>query len=146
MSADKPPLLFRPVMGSLRPANKFAEEAVKALMGTVVVKITRATANQRRRGYYWTLLAVAAQVLQDRDGQAWDAELLHGELKRALKLGVTLTTPSGREVFKPRSTSDAAMSEPDRARWLDRVSNALGQWTGVPAADLMQEAREREAA
>ena len=37
------------------------------------------------------------------------------------------------------------MSEPERARWLDRVSNALSQWTGVPAEDLMREAREQDA-
>lgn len=144
--SDKPPLIFRPVLGSLRPANRFADEAVKSISGPVVVKITKATANQRRRGYYWVLLGVAAQVLQDRDGQPWDAELLHEEMKEALGLGRYLTTPSGRKVFKPRSTSDASMTEPERARWLDRVSNALGQWTGIPAEDLMREAREQEAA
>ncbi len=143
--SDQPPLFFRPVLGSLRPANQFAEETMKVINGPVVVKITKATANQRRRGYYWVLLGVAAHVLQDRDGQPWDAELLHRELKIALKLGIELETPSGRKVFKPRSTSDAKMSEPDRARWLDRVSNALSQWTGVPAEDLMREARERNA-
>lgn len=146
MSADSPPLIFKPVLGSLRPANPFAADAVKAIDGPVVVKITKATANQRRRGYYWVLLAVAAEVLSDQDGQAWDAEVLHRELKVALKLGVELTTKSGRKVFKPGSTSDAKMTEPDRARWLDRVSNALGQWTGVPAEDLMREARERDQA
>jgi hypothetical protein len=142
---DSPPLIFAPVLGSLRPANKFAEETVKAISGPVVVKISKATANQRRRGYYWVLLGVAAEVLQDRDGQPWDAELLHRELKIALGLGEILVTPSGRQVFKARSTSDAKMTEPQRAHWLDRVSNTLSQWTGVPAADLMQEARERDA-
>jgi hypothetical protein len=143
--AETAPLFFRPVLGALRPANKPAEEALKAVSGVVTVKLGKVTRNQRRRGYYWVLLSVAAEVLQDRDGQPWDAELLHDELKRALKLGVTLKTRSGREVFKPQSTSDAKMSEPERARWLDRVSNALSQWTEVPAADLMREARDRDA-
>lgn len=142
--AETPPLFFRPVLGSLRPANKAAEDAMKAVQGTVTVKLGKVTRNQRRRGYYWVLLGVAAEVLQDRDGQPWDAELLHSELKTALGLGDVLVTPSGRQVFKPRSTSDAKMTEPERVRWLDRVSNALGQWTGVPAADLMREARERD--
>ena len=142
--AEQPPLFFRAVLGSLRPANKAAEDAMKAVSGTVTVKLGKVTRNQRRRGYYWVLLAVAAQVLQDRDGQPWDAELLHEELKRALRLGIELKTPSGRKVFKPRSTSDAKMTEPERAHWLDRVSNALSQWTGVPSADLMREARERD--
>ena len=145
MSADQPPLFFRPVLGSLRPASKAAEDAMKAVTGTVTVKLGKVTRNQRRRGYYWVLLATAAEVLQDRDGQPWDAELLHAELKRALRLGTILTTPSGREVFKPASTADAKMSEQDRARWLDRVSNALSQWTGVPTGDLMREAKERDA-
>jgi len=142
--ADSPPLFFKPVLGSLRPANKAAEDAMKAVQGTVTVKLGKVTRNQRRRGYYWTLLGVAAEVLQDRDGQPWDAELLHFELKLALALGDILVTPSGRQVFKPRSTSDAKMTEPERAHWLDRVSNALGQWTGVPAEDLMRETRERD--
>jgi len=53
------------------------------------------------------------------DGSNWrsvDAELLHYEAKRALKLGKHLYTPSGREIFKPASTADRAMDESERAR------------------------------
>lgn len=142
--ADQPPLIFKPVLGSLRPANKFADDALKAIAGPVVVKITKATRNQKRRSYYWVLLDIGAEVLQDRTDSPWDAESLHDHLKRRLRLGEPLKNTEGEEVgFKPRSTADAKMSEPERARWLDRVSNALEQWTEVPAADLVREAKER---
>ena len=143
--ADTPPLFFTKVLGSLRPANPAAHDALKAITGTVKVKITKATANQRRRGMYWLTLAVAAEVLADKTGDPWDAELLHKELKIVLKLGETFTTPSGREVFKPASTADAKMSEPERARWTDRTMAVLSTWCGVPVADLLTEARVRDA-
>ncbi len=142
--ADSPPLFFTKVLGSLRPSNPAAHEALKAITGTVKVKITKATANQRRRGFYWVALAVAAEVLADKTGDPWDAELLHKELKIVLKLGETFTTPSGREVFKPASTADAKMSEPERARWTDRCMNVLSVWTGVPVQTLLDEAKGRE--
>lgn len=139
--ADAPPLLFTKVMGGLRPANAAATEALKGVQGTCRVRITRVTANQQRRAYYWVMLAVAAQSLQDATDMPWDAELLHDELKRRLQLGEEWKTPSGVTVFKPRSTSDKAMSEPDRARWTDRCANVLSVWLGVPVATLMDEAR-----
>lgn len=144
--SEQPPLFFKPVLGSLRPANQAAEDAMKAVSGVVTVKLGKVTRNQRRRGYYWVLLGVAAQVLQDKTDSPWDAESLHDILKRRLRLGTPLRNSGGDEIgFKPRSTSDAKMSEPERARWLNRVSQALSHWTGVPAEDLMREARERDA-
>jgi len=108
------------------------------------VRITRMTANQRRRGYYWLMIALAARVMKDQTNEPWDAELLHYEVKKALKLGREMHTPSGRIVFKPASTSDRAMDESERARWVDRVGNALATWLGMPVEDFMQEARDIE--
>lgn len=144
--SEKPPLLFKKQFGKLVPANQAATNAVSAISGenVVRVRITRMTANQRRRAFYFVMLDVAADALTDRTGNPWDAELLHGEMKRLLKLGDTWTTPSGREVFKPRSTSDKAMSEPDRARWLDRCAHVLSTWLQVPVETLMDEARARD--
>lgn len=145
--ANKPPLIFAKHMGALRPVNRAAIDMLNALEPGkhVKAKITSMTRNQRRRGFYWVMLTVAAEVLSDRTNDPWDAELLHLELKKVLKLGVTFTTPSGREVFKPASTADGNMGEAERAHWTNRCANVLSHWVGVPIHDLMDEVRSRAA-
>lgn len=143
MAADTPPLIFRVEFGRLAPANTYAREAMKALAGDVRVEIKRSGANERRRGFYWVMLDVAAEALTDRTGFAFDQELLHNELKRRLELGETFTSPNGSTFFKPRSTRNRAMTEPERARWTDRCANVLSHWLDVPIADLMDETRRR---
>lgn len=143
---DTPPLLFEARFGTLHPANSAAREAVKACVGQVRIEIKRTGANERRRGFYWTMLDVAAVALTDATGFVWDQETLHNELKRRLELGETFTTPSGHRVFKPKSTSNRAMTEPERARWTDRCANVLSHWIGCEIAQLMDETRRREAA
>jgi hypothetical protein len=147
MAKDDPPLFMVKEFGNvLKPRNEYADKALGALaVGTEVkIKFTRVTANQRRRGFYWCMLNVAAEVLRDSTDQPWDEEVLHDELKRMLRLGTVLTTPSGREIFKPQSTSDRAMSEPERARWTDRCATALSTMLQVPITTLMDEARRRD--
>lgn len=145
MANDTPPLICEQVLGSLRPVNKAAQDAFRAINGRCVVKITRMTRNQRRRGFYWTLLDVVAEVLRDRTDTPWDAETLHDELRRRLRLydGPPLKTPSGREVYRLKSTSDRAMNEVDRARWTDRVVSYCEGLTGVEAKTLIDEVRAR---
>lgn len=144
--ADAPPLLFEPRFGALHPVNSAAREAVKNCVGQVRVEIKRTGANERRRGFYWVMLDVAAQALTDATGFPWDQETLHNELKRRLELGDTFTTPSGHRVFKPKSTSNRAMTEPERARWTDRCANILSHWLGCEINELMDETRRRDAA
>lgn len=145
--SDKPPLLFRVEFGRLAPVNSAAREAIKAIAGgDVRIEIKRTRANERRRGFYWTMLDVASEAMTDRTGFPFDQELLHRTLKEKLGLGETFTTPSGHTIFKPQSTSNRAMTEPDRARWTDRCANVLSHWLEVPVSDLMDEARRREAA
>jgi hypothetical protein len=143
VSSDSPPLLFAPRFGALHPVNSAAREAVKALTGECRVEIKRSGANERRRGFYWVMLDVAAEALTDATGFHWDQELLHDELKRRLELGETFTTPSGHKVFKKRSTSNRAMTEPERARWTDRCANILSHWLKCEVTELMDEARRR---
>lgn len=141
--AEAPPLIFRSEFGRLAPANSAAREAMKALTGECRIEIKRSGANERRRGFYFVMLDVAAEALTDATGFAWDQGLLHNELKRRLELGETFTTPGGHKVFKARSTSNRAMTEPERARWIDRCANVLSHWLGVPMADLIDEAKRR---
>ncbi len=143
MSDDAPLIFERTGIGTLRPVNGAAVTAVRGITGRVKAKLTGMNRNQRRRAFYWVMLDVAAEVLTDKTGNPWDAELLHGTLKEALDLGDTWTTPSGRKVFKPRSTSDKAMNEVERTQWLERCKRALSIWCEVPVDDLMAEAKAR---
>lgn len=145
MSAEKPPLLFTVRFGALHPVNTAAREAVKAIpAGDVRVEIKRTRANERRRGFYWTMLDVAAEALTDRTGFPFDQELLHASLKDKLGLGDEFYSPNGTRFFKAKSTSNRTMTEPERARWTDRCANVLSHWLQVPITDLMDEARRRD--
>lgn len=139
--SDKPPLIFEVRFGALHPCSTAAQEALRACTGRVRVEIKRTTANQRRRGFYWVMLDVAAQALTDQTGFFWDSKLLHTELKRRLELGETFTMPSGKKVFKPKSTSNVAMREPERADWTDRCAKFLSHEIGCEVEELMDEAR-----
>lgn len=141
--ADTAPIICEQVFGTLRPANAYSAEALKAIQGKCVVKVTRMTRNQKRRAWYWIMLDVVAEQLADSTGTPWDAETLHDDLRQRLKLGTTLLTPGGREVFKPTSTSDRAMSEIERARWTDRVATYLSRQVGVEVHQLIDEVRSR---
>lgn len=142
--SDKPPLLFEARFGALHPTNTAAREAMKAIPGGQVrVEIKRTRANEARRGFYWTMLDVAAEAMTDKTSFPFDQELLHNTLKEKLQLGETFTTPSGHTIFKPRSTSNRAMTEPERARWTDRCANVLSHWLGCEIGELMDEARRR---
>lgn len=141
---EKPPLLGKVLLGRMVPMNVAASDALKAVAGkTVRFSLHRYGANERRRGFYWTMLNVAAGALTDATGFHWDQELLHNELKRRLELGETYTTPSGHTVFKPQSTSNAAMNETERARWTDRCAALLSSWLGVEMQQLLEESTAR---
>jgi translation elongation factor EF-1beta len=106
--------------------------------------VKKTGANDRRRGFYWVMLDVAADALTDGTDSPWDAESLHIELKRKLRLGTPLLNKKGEEVgFKLKSTSNRAMPEPERARWTDRCANVLSHWIGCEVTELMNEARAR---
>lgn len=143
--SDSPPLLCSERFGTLVPVNGPARDAIKALKGLQCrIEIKRSGANQRRRGFYWVMLDVAADALTDSTGSPWDAESLHGELKRKLRLGTPLLNHKGEEVgFKPKSTSNRAMAEPERSRWTDRCAHVLSHWLGCEISELMDEARRR---
>lgn len=145
MSAEKPPLMFEARFGALHPINTAAREAVKAIpTGPVRIEIKRTRANERRRGFYWIMLDVAAEAMTDSTGFPFDQELLHQTIKQKLGLGQTYTTPSGHTIFKAQSTSNRAMTEPERARWTDRCANVLSHWLGCEISELMDEARRRD--
>lgn len=144
--AEQAPLLFQRRFNTLIPANQAAENALKAVEGRCQVVLKKYGANERRRGLYWALLGVGAEALTDATDFPFDANLLHETLKRKLGLGETYTTPSGDTIFKPRSTSNRAMTEQERSQWTDRCIAVLSQWIGCDPKDLLREATERNAA
>lgn len=140
--ADTAPLIFRRVLGSLRPVGKAAEDALAALDdGAVRVRITRTAGNVRRNALYWACLGVAAPMLSERiEGDAIDVEMLHRILKDRRGLVRTITLPSGDTIKDYDSISFAKMAEPERAAFVDWALNTLSKWLGCDVTDLRREA------
>lgn len=139
---DRPPLIFRKVLGSLRPVGRAAEEAVAALDdGAVRVRITRTAGNVRRNALYWACLGVAAPMLSEKiDGDAIDVEMLHRILKDRRGLVRIITLPSGDTIKDYDSTSFAKMPENERAAFVDWALHTLSKWLGCDVTDLRREA------
>jgi len=140
--SEKPPLIFRRVLGSLRPVGRAAEEALAALDdGAVRIRITRTAGNVRRNALYWAILGVAAPVLSERiEGDAIDVEMLHRILKDRRGLVRVITLPSGDTIKDYDSISFAKMAEPERAAFVDWALNTLSKWLGCDVTDLRREA------
>lgn len=145
--ADEPPLIFRKVLGSLRPANRAAEEALAAIDDKPVrVRMTRTSGNVRRNGLYWACLGVAAPMLSERiEGDALNAEMLHRILKDRAGLVRVITLPSGDVIKDYDSTSFAKMPENERARFVDWSLETLSKWLGVNVTDLRREGEAQAA-
>lgn len=140
--SDQAPLLFRRVFGSLRPANKAAEEALNAIGdGPVRVRVTKTTGNVKRNALYWSCLAIAAPMLSERiQGDPLNAELLHRILKDRRGLVRLIQLPSGDTIKNYESTSFASMPENERAAFIDWALNTLAKWLGCRVEELLEEA------
>lgn len=136
--ADTPPLIFRKALGSLRPANRAAEEALRAVEGDVRVRITRTRGNTKRNSLYWCCLGVAAPMLEER-APGLTVELLHRVLKDRYGLYKLVKLPSGEAVKDYDSISFANMVEPERAKFIDWSLKVLSDWLGCDVADLRRE-------
>jgi hypothetical protein len=124
----------------LSPVNPAAREAVSAIDGRCVVKITKANRNQRRRALYWIVTGIVADILNDLHGMSLTDNDLHDIIRRKLGYFTEHTLPSGEVFVKLRSTSDKAMSEPERAEFMQKAFRIFSLWTGVEVEALTQEA------
>jgi hypothetical protein len=138
--ADKPPLVFEVRLGMLRPANRAAEEAMREIKGKVRVEIKGGTANQRRRGLYWTVAALVAPLLNDLHKLTLDEQDLHDITRDKLRLYDEQVLPSGEVYRRRRSTSNRAMNEADRAAFTDKALQLWSTWCGVDVTTLREEA------
>mgnify|MGYP000852503075 FL=1 len=136
---DKAPMLFRPHLGMLAPANAKAREAMPDIKGTVTVEIRGGQANQRRRGLYWSVCALVVPLLNERYTMTLDEDDLHDITRDKLKLYDEVTLPSGDIHRKRRSTRNRAMSEPERAEFTTKALALWSTWAGVPVETLRRE-------
>lgn len=139
--ADEAPLFFERRLGGLFPACPAAEKALAAVQGRVRVKITRTQGNNKRLALYWITLGIAAPMLDEQAPGLTD-ELLHKVLKDRYGLVRIVKLPSGEEVKDYDSVSFSAMTEPERAAFIDFAFKALSSWLGVSVEELTKEARD----
>ena len=135
---DTPPLLFTKRLGMLAPANAAAEQALKAIDGTVRVELKSMRGNVRRNALYWACLGVAAPML-DEKAPGITVDLLHKVLKDRAGLVRIVTLPSGEQVKDYDSISFAKMTEPERAGFIDWALTAVSAWLGVDVTELKRE-------
>ena len=140
MAADKPPLVFEVRLGMLKPANRAAEETMREIKGKVRVEIKGGTANQRRRGLYWSVAALVAPLLNEAHGLTLDEQDLHDITRSKLRLYDEIVLPSGEVHHRLWSTSNRAMNEAERADFTTRALALWSTWTGVDVTTLRDEA------
>lgn len=137
--ADEAPLFFERRLGGLFPACPAAEQALAAVQGRVRVKITRTQGNNKRLALYWIMLGLAAPMLDEVAPGMTDG-LLHKVLKDRAGLVKIVTLPSGEQIKDYDSVSFAAMTEPERAKFIDFAFTTLSKWLGVSVNELTKEA------
>jgi hypothetical protein len=140
--ADEPPMIFRKVLGGLRPVNAAATEALNAIDDKPVrVRITQTRGNQARNGLYWVVLGIAAPMLEERLDGPMTVNMLHRILKRKGGLAHPVTLPSGEIEWDYDSISFAKMPEPKRAEYIDWSLRTLAHWLGCSEEELRTEGR-----
>lgn len=147
--SDTEPLLFRPVLGALRPVNGAAEDAIKAIQqGSLVrVEIKRTQGNTRRLAWYWVMLKLALDNLGDAFDGPITTKALHHWLKREAGHATPIRSKKTGEIidWDYDSISFAAMPENERSEFIDFACRKLSARLGVDVTTLRAEA-ERPAA
>lgn len=139
--ADQPPLLFVSRLGGLFPANAVAEKAMQDIKGAVRCEIKGGVSNERRRGLYWSVLALVVPLLNEAHQMTLDDNDLHFITRQKLNVGEWVELPSGERFFKPASTSSRAMNEAQRSDYTNRALELWSKWTGVEATTLKAESQ-----
>lgn len=141
---DRAPLYFTAHLGMLKPANRAAEKAVSEIRGTVRATLTGGKANQRRRSLYWVCVALVTPIINEQHGMTLDDDDMHDIMRRKLKMYDEITLPSGESFKRLWSTSNRAMTEPDRAEYLNKCLAIWATWTGIQVETLRAEAQNME--
>lgn len=143
--ADTEPLLCRTVLGTLRPLNGACEDALKAIGNgeTVRIEIKRTTGNTRRMAWYWVMLKLALENLEDAFDGPMTTKALHKWLKREAGLAKPIRSVKTGEIIDYDYDSIAFhnMTEDQRAAFVDFASQKLAARLGVDPATLTSEAK-----
>jgi hypothetical protein len=142
--SDSEPLLFRTVLGTLRPLTGGSEDALKAIGNgqTVRIEIKRTTGNVRRLAWYWVMLKIALENLADAFDGPVTTKSLHRWLKREAGLATPIVSRKTGEVidYDYDSISFASMTEDQRASFVDFAAEKLSARLGVDVDTLRREA------
>lgn len=142
--ADKEPLLFRSVLGALRPWSGAAEEALRAVPANSLVRIEikRMVGNVKRMAWYWVMLKLALDNLADAFDGPVTTRNLHRWLKREAGLAKPIRSKKTGEIidYDYDSISFATMPEHERAEFIDFAVGKLSARLGVDMATLRTEA------
>lgn len=143
--ADTEPLLFRVQLGALRPINGAAADALKALAdGSMVrVEIKRTQGNVKRMAWYWVMLKIALDNLEDAFDGPVTTGMLHNWLKRQAGLGKPIKSRKTGEVIDHDYGSIAFhnMPENERAAFIDFAIRVLAKRLGCHPEVLTSEAQ-----
>lgn len=143
--AETEPLIFRVSLGSLKPVTGEAERAIKALGSgqTVRIDIKRTTGNVKRLAWYWCMLRIALDNLEDAFDGPVTTGMLHKWLKREAGLAKPILSKKTGEVIDYDYDSIAFhnMTEDQRAAFVDFASQKLAQRLGCHPSELTSEAR-----
>jgi hypothetical protein len=143
--ADTEPMLFRTVLGTLRPLNGAAEDALKSIGNgeTVRIEIKRTTGNIRRMAWYWVMLKITLDNLGDAFEGPVTTKALHNWLKREAGLASPIISRKTGEIIDYDYDSIAFhnMTEDQRAAFVDFASQKLAARLGVDPATLTTEAK-----
>lgn len=143
--AETEPLLFRTVLGTLRPLNGASEEALKAIGNgeTVRIEVKRTTGNVRRMAWYWVMLKIALDNLEEAFDGPVTTTALHHWLKREAGLAKPIISKKTGEVIDYDYDSIAFhnMTEDQRAAFVDFATQKLAARLGCDPATLSSEAK-----
>lgn len=143
---DKPPILFRPVFGSLRPATPAAEDLMKQLPDRAVrVEVKGIKGNTRRLALYWVCLKVACEQLSDAVDGIMTPRLLHRYLKRRCGISSPVISKKTGEIIEwdDESIAFENMPESERASYIDQALETLSKWIGCDVTELRNEAQQQ---
>jgi hypothetical protein len=144
--ADVEPLLFRVTLGTLRPLNGAAADALKALAdGSMVrVEVKRTTGNVKRMAWYWVMLKIALDNLADAFDGPVTSGMLHKWLKRKAGIAKPIIAKKTGEIidYDYGSIAFHNMPENERAEFIDFASETLAARLGCHPMELQNEAKQ----
>ncbi len=143
--ADNQPVLFRKVLGGLRPTTPAAEHLLTTMDASrsYRVAVTGIRGNTKRIALYFVCLKVATEQLSDAVDGILSVKALHRWLKRDLGLAKPIVSHRTGKVidYDYESISFEKMSEAERAEFVTAALERLSGLIGCDVTALRDEAQ-----